>query len=402
MQNLYKIVLFLYCLSTVEFFNPLGLIPLQTSKLFSYIFMGGLFVIPIHEYIRKNGEISIQLFKKTMRNLLIIFCISIFMPLISGYEQTVSQGFISTMPFWGYALYFSLHRSSIGVDFLNKMIFIIAIMGMIVYVINLISFPNIIFGTIRSFHEESSRAGMVRVSNPSIIYIIYTFFFSIEKWKSIGERKWFVYIVLSYMAVFFTFTRQYIILCTVLGFFQFLKNMLLYRRILYSFFISLLVLFVVPEIPVVNSIMSYTIKQYEKSQIKEGDIRVQDAKYFGYEDYDNFAQRLIGHGNPSYHSAWGQQQKEYYDRTGRYKVDAGIFGFLWTFGIIAGFLYVKILIMAIRQKWLVGRFFFLFLLGASVASGPMLMANKIILWIMALYIIDKKQDEVRGDNNIEL
>lgn len=74
-----------------------------------------------------------------------------------------------------------------------------------------------------------------------------------------------------------------------------------------------------------------------------------------------------------------------------YAVDVGIFGFNWSFGIFSIVCLLVVFYKAIvvrSQKYVVGRYYFIWLFVSSFASGALLYPSQIIVTVIVLYLID--------------
>lgn len=113
-----------------------------------------------------------------------------------------------------------------------------------------------------------------------------------------------------------------------------------------------------PKIPAVQNMIELTQEQNERNRGNETeDIRIQAAKFYGYEQFPSLTNRLFGNGVFTFKSAWGRQMQAVTESERVYAVDVGIFGFNWSFGIFPLFAYwwysIKLLLSGHKNMLLV-------------------------------------------------
>lgn len=178
MIRLIKILFLFYCLATVSFFQPFDLVSAQAAKAISYSLLMGLLVATCLSSVSKRK--SNERFRTPMVWLMILFGVACFIPTLCNFDQSVLQSFSVTLPFFSYALYFTMHRFSFNEDFIHKIIFALAICTIITHIINLITFPVIIFGTPQDEYDLSR--GGIRLVMIGFSFVVLSFFITIDKW----------------------------------------------------------------------------------------------------------------------------------------------------------------------------------------------------------------------------
>lgn len=396
MMHIYKLLLLIYTLSTLTFFQPLNMVPQQLNKGISF---ASLFLVLIFPYFMSNKRMCVtQQFRNPMLLIVLLIAISILMPFFSSYEQSVGLTFMVTIPFFTYAIYFSLHRSGIEEDFIYKLVFFIAIVGMLTNLINRLAFPMIVFGEEKE--EYDFDRGGLRLACIGFFYVVFTFFVAIDKFKKSKKIGWLIYVCIAYLFVILSFTRQYIILCSVFGVLMYYKGQKWHKQFIIALAVSIFAIYLLPKISFVEKMIEVTEQEQLSNEMHDVEnIRIRAFKNFLYEDYDNVAQHLLGHGIPSYtRSAWGNQRLIIHENTRFVQADVGWAGFSWYFGLVATFFLLKLFIMVfMKTKWETAIFFFCWLFVASFASAGILHSYEIIVWVFALYLTDcKKQNEINN------
>lgn len=387
-MKLYKTLLVLFTFSTLGFFQPFNVIPAQIIKAINYSLF---FVVLIYPYLfhLDNSRLDLPLFKKPTLIMVLLMTFSVFMPFFSMQEQTPSVGFSVTIPFLCYALYFSLYKSGVDEHFIFRLVFGIAILGMITNIINRITFPLIVFGEPKE--EYDFDRGGLRLVCIGFYYIILTFFIAIERWNSSRKLTWLLYMIISYSFIILSYTRQHILICSFLGVLMLFKAMPWHKKIVLAIMMVVFVAKVLPNVEMVEKMVEVTVEQQEKDEEKGVEnIRIREALYFGIENYENIGQRFLGHGVPCYsRSTWGMEMFSIRLQNNMVQADVGWFGFMWYFGIIALFLLIRIVYLGIfKHDWDAGLFFFLWLAISSFASGALIHQHEIIIIVFAMYLVD--------------
>ena len=388
MIRLIKILFLFYCLATVSFFQPFDLVSAQAAKAISYSLLMGLLVATCLSSVSKRK--SNERFRTPMVWLMILFGVACFIPTLCNFDQSVLQSFSVTLPFFSYALYFTMHRFSFNEDFIHKIIFALAICTIITHIIHLITFPVIIFGTPQDEYDLSR--GGIRLVMIGFSFVVLSFFITIDKWLRTKAPKWGIFAMACYIAIFLSYTRQHILICTFLGFLMLFNHVHWYKKVIILGLGCILVMSIFPKIPAVQNMIELTQEQNERNRGNETeDIRIQAAKFYGYEQFPSLTNRLFGNGVFTFKSAWGRQMQAVTESERVYAVDVGIFGFNWSFGIFSIVCLLVVFYKAIvvrSQKYVVGRYYFIWLFVSSFASGALLYPSQIIVTVIVLYLID--------------
>lgn len=165
--NLY----FLLVLSSLTFYNPFGIISPQLGKLIYY----SICIISLI-YAYKIG-INLKKIKYPKVAYKILICGIIFSSFMATFfhEQSFKTSFIAIIPYlFGYLVFYILMKFNIPKEKIEKAIWVFCFISMGIYIINMITFPNIIFGTGKDEYDMSR--GIVRLGVYSIEFIVLFFF----------------------------------------------------------------------------------------------------------------------------------------------------------------------------------------------------------------------------------
>ena len=153
---------------------------------------------------------------------------------------------------------------------------------------------------------------------------------------------------------------------------------------------------IVPKLGIFQKLTTLTVEQIDRDDtMNRENVRIRAAKFYGWEGFDNDANRIFGHGVPSFHSYWGNQFKNMTDLEHMFAADVGWFGLNWHFGILAVIAMLAVCIRAISRKnaySTAGRFYFIWFLGTSLISGSLLYQYEIVVTVIALCMIDYQNE----------
>lgn len=330
-----------------------------------------------------------------MRWLLCLMLFSILMPTITYLEQSATQTAVATLPYLSYGLYFALRKFDIDWRFFVRLSGAITAMAIITHLINLHYFPNILFGT--PAEEYDTERGGLRLIIIGFNFIVLLFFIAASQIKHNKGGWWWIVFVVCYTMIIFSYTRQHIVVCTILGTIIIISKLRhAVSRILLTLLICGSALVILPKVKIYQSLLSMTIEQSDYNELHNREnVRIMAAKYYGWEGFDNISNRLFGHGVPSYRSNWGTDVKNLADLEHMYMADVGWFGLNWQFGIFAVLAMMVVCFKAISRGnaySIAGRGYFLWLLGTGFTSGSLLYQYEIVVTVIALCIIDYQNE----------
>ena len=391
----------LIVLSSLNFYNPFGIISDKMGKLLFYFIC---FISLI--YAKKIGVNSkiVGYPKRAYKLLILGILISIIMGTLY-HDQSLSVTFVATLPYlFGYLVFYILIKFNIPKGKILNAIWIFCFIGMGTYLINMIAIPNVIFGSEKDSFDMSR--GIIRISIYSIELVILLFFYSINRWIIANKRKYLWLIFLTSVFIVLSVIRQYILLSFVLGLFFILKRVSLLKRIMVIAICLMIYLYVLPQIPIYNTMVQLSEKQAERNKLEEDDIRIRAWRFYIDEYQTNELTRILGNGVPSIgNSSWGNKFERTvsyeYGGNGCFYVDVGWAGFYWLFGSVATLGLIILLLKAIFKKksesdqyltcWCI------FVVLTSVASAPILFYYQIVSIVTVLYLIYGKDD--KNSNN---
>lgn len=376
-------------LSAVAFFNPFGVINDQLSK---FLFLFSCCLVSVILLFNKNPK---------LRNYPKFGFFLLYCGIFTGYLITVlihGQGaitaLITLLPIiFAYSCFFIFYKLNIPKSKILNLIKILTILGIIVYIINRIFYPNIIFGT----KEGGDRAGMLRMWIPFIELQILMLFYYIEKVAKNGLSKNMTLWLIVYGAmVILSVTRQLIILSFILGTLLYLYNTRGAKKFIVAIFICAICITVVPHLPIVEVITETTEQEAARTNGMENNVRVIAWEYFTEDAQESIITKIFGNGIPALQKTkWGRkidrETNAELGGLGLYTADIGWAGIFFYFGFIGTIGLLLCLFSAIKESlklhwhWITG--WLLLITITSVSSGFILYYHQIVSITMIFYIV---------------
>lgn len=397
----------LIVLSSLTFYNPFGIISPRLGK---FMFYSICIISLIYAY--KNG-INLKKIKFPRVAYKILICGIIFSSFMATFfhEQSFKTSFIAIIPYLlGYLVFYILMKFNIPKEKIEKAIWVFCFISMGVYIINMITFPNMIFGAEKDEYDMSR--GIVRLGVYSIELIVLFFFYSINQWLITKQKIYIWLILLTSIFIILSVTRQIILLSGILGVIFILKKVSLFKKIITVCLCVFIFLAILPQIPIYKTMVELSEEQAERNKTEKEDIRITAWKFYTNEYQTNELTRIFGNGLPSIgNSKWGNDFEKTisydYGGNGCFFVDVGWAGFYWLFGAFSTLSLIILLIKAILKNKQTNRqylsYWLVFLLLTSIASAPILFYSQIISVVTTLYLVyGKEKNESNSNNNIKL
>lgn len=388
MKHLIKILIIFYCLSTLSFFRPFDSVPDEIAKILAY---GSMFLIFALSIMTKTTTNPTKRFAPQIGLLMLFIFISCFMPLFAYVDQTFAQTLTATIPFFSYGLYLSLRKFEIERNFIYGLVFSIAILATLAHIVNHITFPIITFGIAQE--EFDMERGGLRLAIIGFTYIVMSFFIAIGEWTRTRKFWWWIPILVFAAAIFSSYTRQHILVCSIVGMWMLLGNIGIIKRLAIIAAMTALLLYLIPQIPIFNQMMDLTVEQYEQNEYTTNEnVRITAARYYGYEHFETFANRIFGNGVPSFHSNWGLEFDTHAEMEHLHPYDVGWIGMNWYFGALAVFCMFSVCLSIIfktkksNTSFISGYFIWLLITGFS--CGAPIYQFEIIVTVLAICLVE--------------
>lgn len=401
-RNIYIYVFIV--LTSLSFYNPFGLISPQLGKfLFYFVCLVALMLANKQGVILRRVKYPRAAYKMLIGGI----AFSIVMVVLFQ-KQSLKTTVIATLPYlFAYSTFYVFIKLNIPKERIERIIWIFCYVSMGVYIVNALSFPNMVFGAEKEEFDMSR--GIARLGVMSIELMVLFFLYAINQWMLTRRRKYVWLTLLTFTFIVLSLTRQIIGLSAVLGLLFVMQKASWSKKIGVIAVCALLYLFVLPQIPIFKTMAELSEAQAERNKYEEEDVRIRAWRFYTYENQANGLTAVFGNGIPSLgKSQWAKKYEQTvsyeYGGNGCFTVDVGWAGFFWYFGAIATLGLLVLLIKAIRKKndkkmqyltyWCV------FITLTSIASGPILFYYQIVSIMTVLYLIYGK--EQNSNNHTQL
>lgn len=384
-------VVILVILASVGFFNPFAILTEPAQKLLFYISMVLCMGVALFDGVSLRDV-------KYPRKAYFVLLGAIFFSSVMGaafHMQSYKMSIIATLPYlMGYAFFYALMRLDVPRNKLMNAYLVLCGISSVIYFINAATFPDNMFGL--PIIDEDITRGIIRLPVVFIEFFPMVVFYAVNKWLLDRKPGWIVVVVVGFIMIFLSVIRQIIALTAVLTLFFFFRKVSWKWKALMAAGAVSIVVFVLPMIPMYNTMIELSEQQKEENDDEEN-IRIQSWRFYTYENQTNAITPIFGNGVPSYGSRWGMEFSSEAYVSGRFAEDVGWAGFFWFFGAIATAALLIMLVAALRKKkapenqylnyWLI------FVICTSVASGPPLYYWQILDIMVCLYLVFKKDDD---------
>jgi len=393
--------LYLFVIACIEFFSP-RFLPIEIkdtlAKAIIYVTFFVLYLSALSSKKYKNPFNS-NLYNKSF----VLICIAIIVSPIMASSQHEDQSFfvsiVAILPYLiPFLLFFILNRLNIPSHKIEKLLLIIGIINVLLVFQLFYLSPNQLFGGIGL--NEDGRG--VRLNVWGDIFKMVLFFYSINQFLITKKKLWIIVIVLCFITIIFSLTRQIMFWSLILAVIFFITKVKLYKKIIGLIFFVFLFQFII-ELPYIQNLMMISTHQIEQNELDQ-DIRVIAFKYYINDNQENVATRILGNGCDSYgNSVWGEVRHQEMQNTQCYPTDVGIAAFYYYFGILGILGLLGILIVTIKIKippqYLYCKYVVYYILLASIASGPILYYHQCIVLPLVCYLIKINNVNYNNKNN---
>ncbi len=372
-------------LSSIAFFNPGGAITDQLGKLMFLTVCCLVMIVLLFVWTPR-----LRKFPKLGYVLMLCGVFSGVAVTVIIHGQTITTGVVSVLPLlFAYGTFFIFYKLNITKGKFIRLVRYLAISGIIIYFINRLFYPNLLFGV----KEGGMRAGMLRMWIPFLELDILLFFYYINDFARNGIRRIsLVYVLLFGTMIILSVTRQLIILGFGLGAILYILRTRGAAKIIVAMLIAVFTITVIPNTRIFEVITETTESENERSRGAENNVRLLAWNFYTDDVQESIITKVFGNGVPAFQkSKWGHKIDQISDRNGWYPTDVGWAGFFFNFGLtgVIGLLIILLssLIKSVQNglPWI--SVWLILILVSSFTSGPILYTYQIVSISMVLYLI---------------
>ncbi len=389
--NFNLIMIILILLSGYTFFNYRGLIGESLSnRLIFFSIFGGLIVSVVNGRRIKGCKAAMRNFRIIMAFMLIsILSVSIFhdQPLTASVKATF-------MTLCSYLTFYIFLRYDVPIKKIEVFFIIISIVSTGAFLINFISFPNLVFGNLEL--EISTNRGIPRIPIPFLDVIVLVVYYSINKLNMTSRKIWLLPILLGIIIICMSVIRQVIFFAIVVAMLLWLRRISLWKKIILVASVFMIFVYVVPKIKIFKDLAQLTHEQVLNRQT--ADLRTSSLTFFTYGYQTNALTPLIGNGMPlAKESTWGKTFESYTENYDAHITDVGWAGFFWDFGIFSVIALFLLMFNGAKlvqnNRYLYLKYWLYYEMLLSLFSGPILYNNQIMVIMLILATVYDNRKE---------
>lgn len=391
-QKKYGNLLLIIIFASLGFYAPTFInIPDQIYKLITYSVVGVFMILTSKAKSPYKGFVYYS-----------ILCIS-FCQILSAFNayifkgQPISISLLATMQGFAYILFVPLCKSQLTIKNIEKIIKIFAVAYLICSLINHLS-PITLFGSADSGDDR----GTTRFRLIGIYWLIFFLFLKINKFVLKEKPKDLLWIILSFLGILLSLTRQDILVSALLGFLLFFFKAKPVKKVIFIIITAFITIFIMPQIRIVDALIQKSFQEKE-AQEQYDNVRIVAASYFLFGYPRNTEQILFGVGIPAFgKSQYGTQYEQEQDILKLYREDVGYCGFYFNFGLIATCLliivFVRVLFFKIPEEYIYLKYFSGAFLLLNIASAPSQTNSSIIPFTIMLYMVILTQQKIEQNS----
>lgn len=387
-----KVIFYFFPLLLFQFFGFVK-IPSDVRKVLCYGSVA-LLLIYVLPTIFNNQFSKIKYFN-IIKWLFLLSILSIFIAQIV-WDQSIIFGFNVTSPMLGIVFYFFLVKAKPSYDDIKKFILMYTFIYLVVWIYAWTQAPYVTFSPSDSEELLNDSRGIFRINIVGRLFLVFTFFYGLNKWLVDKEKKYFVLGIVCFIFIIFQVTRQLILFPAIIGLFYFIRNYkykwLVLCFVSLAYFTSILAI-EINEDSFIGSLLSLSERQLESSK-SEDDIRIQAIKFF-FNDYSpNLLTDLFGNGLPHNKSEYGKYVANLNSAYGYYLSDVGYAKMFIVNGIVGLLLYVvlfvKVLLQKVSEEWYYTKLFILFMFLSNIGADWYAKPDGVILICICFFLLGKK------------
>lgn len=389
MERIIKFTCFLFLLSCINFYSPQFLpfeIEEQVAKSITYSLYLLLSVLCIsnRKWLENNS------YDVCFKMILWSMPFSVIMASTQHSSQTLLVSIIAVLPYFvSYSSFFLLKKTKINIFDLEKMMLLIGVINVILTFQLWALLPNQLFGSIRL--EEDGRGTRIGITGD--IFKVFLLFYSLYKFKQKKQKTWLLSIVLCFITVLISLTRQVMVITTILSVLYYLKGIKWYKKIM-AVIIALSISLAVVQLPYFSNLLEVTERQQENESNGDENIRITATKFYVNEAQVNVLTRIFGNGCYSYgNSDYGRDAYRQQYMTLCFPSDVGLVSVYFLFGILAivgmGLIVIKTIKLKIPIRFGYMKYVIYYIMLASIASGPVLYTDQNIVLVVTCYLLGK-------------
>ncbi|WP_025761929.1 hypothetical protein [Dyadobacter tibetensis] len=332
--------------------------------------------------------------KRSSSTLLQLFFVAILLSAVSCWlyhDQNIVATIIAMRYFFYLLVYFQLHKLRIHKEFLEQLIFILAMVYMTVFLTQFLLYPYKIvnYGSIEGFDR-----GLLRFRIEGAGFLMLSTLLALNRFILTRKTKYIIFYAVGFLFLFLLGFRTLLISGVIASYVLVIRlTANPFKIIRNTCIIGLLLgcIYLLPSFQdYIDSMTEQTKNQYVDGQDY---IRVRTFNFFSDKVNVDIGSLIFGNGFPQEDSRYGNLVLNIGAKLNGYIfADLGIIGFAFIYGIFALILFISIFIKAIFTKTSQDTFYlssyFLYILIASLTTVELYRNGMFGIEAMVLYLID--------------
>ena len=387
----YFLVIF-FPIASYNFYKYVG-ININLSKGIYFITLLLSFLLVISELFKKFRTYR---YANLMRLLVFFMFFSIFIS-YAFWNQDIVMGYRSIAPHLAIIYFFILLKLRIPIKSLEKIIWIMTIIYILLWTYAIIKAPELVFGLDSEADSITNDRGFFRLSIPGADIIILSFFLAINKFNDTKKKFWIFIFGGLFLIIILHVIRQIIIISFLIGlYFLLKKNKYLWIGLAFGGILLLGISNIkVNDNSIFGKLLNLSKDQIDENNTGEKDVRIQAYQFFFTEYTKNPINVIIGNGVPHMDSKLGKIEYNIAQRDSLWSSDVGFASIYIKYGIIGLLLYFSILKKVMFQKlqpqYMYARLFIIFVFGTTIAAEYIF--TDVIIFALAIYILEYSNQE---------
>lgn len=376
------------CLTILVSLNFFDIKYLQfDSKIGKFVYYG--LIVIMFVYTRLNsGKNKVRAKSSMIKWLFRFLFFSFGIAAINAYRynnQELEDSIVAALQYVTYVYFFVLLGTKFKVKDLENISDFFSILFVIITLINML-LPDPLFG----HGEFDLDRGGYRYRLPGIYFVFLSFLIHINRLSKEICYKDVLWVLLTFLAIFSSLTRQIIFVSVLVGGLLYFYNTRWTKKIVFVF-VSIVLFSIVERTASFEKFTNLTKNQIAQNEVND-DIRILSFEYYTSQN-KNTMQFLFGNGVPAegksrYGNTFYQNQRY----SNLYFSDVGWAGFYFFFGLVGVVILTSIILyQSSKKKYPEIRYssYFCFsYLVLSIASAPILIQGQIMPLMIGLYICE--------------
>lgn len=373
-------------IASYNFYQYIGF-NLSLSKAIYFLLVLVSFLLVISELLKKHKSFR---YSNLMKFLLFYMFFSIFISYIS-WDQDIVMGYRSIASHLAIIYFFILLKIRIPIEKLEKIIWILAILYIILWIFAIIKAPELVFG-IDDEAEINDNRGFFRLNIPGGGIIIFAFFLALNKYNESKKLFWIAIFVGLFIIIVMHVIRQIIFFTFLLGIYYLLKkNKYLWFGLAFGGVLMLGISNIqINDDSIFGKLVNLSKDQIENNNSGEEDIRIQAYQFFFTEYTKKPINILFGNGVPHIESKLGKLEYSIAQNNYLWSSDVGFASIYIKYGIIGLILYFlifrRVLFQKLQPNYFYAKLFIIYVFAVTIAAQYIF--TDVIIFAMAIYVLE--------------